>query len=237
MAVKDTAECEGGRHGWRCIIWKENPKRKGRMRGTEARGETGHLNFNPKVTEFTDICTRIRLAVPCSFSERTFALLSIPETYSSSYIRCRMRPFTVLRVEKEKRKHRKANWMRWIRAMPMWQFATPYVLTIPLVYCMHSYRRIKKGGRGKWHVTSDSFELSTCHLHHIQTSCQTFIFPLWWRWPRSYPADTPVHSRWTHGNTTVRPANTRDWQEWRQETGKKEKRDVYLDKRNQWGDI
>lgn len=164
MAVKDTAESEGGRHGWRCIIWKENPKRKGRMRGTEARGETGHLNFNPKVTEFTDICTRIRLAVPCSFSERTFALLSIPETYSSSYIRCRMRPFTVLRVEKEKRKHRKANWMRWIRAMPVWQFATPYVLTIPLVYCMHSYRRINKGGgeNDMWQV--------------IHLSCQHVIF-------------------------------------------------------------
>lgn len=25
-------------------------------------------------------------------------------------------------------------------------------------------------------MKSDSFELSTCHLHHIQTSCQLFPF-------------------------------------------------------------
>lgn len=88
---RQRAESEGGGRGWRC----EDERNRGR------RGREG-LNFNPRVTEFTDICTRIRLAVPHSFSETTLSLLSIPKTYSSSYIRRRMKPFTVLRAEKEK---------------------------------------------------------------------------------------------------------------------------------------
>ncbi len=79
---------------------KEREDERNRSRG----GREG-LNFNPRVTEFTDICTRIRLAVPHSFSETTLSLLSIPKTYSSSYILSRMRPFTVLRAEKEKKKN------------------------------------------------------------------------------------------------------------------------------------
>lgn len=74
-------------------------KRKGRERERmrdRSRGGREGLNFNPRVTEFTDICTRIRLAVPHGFSERTLSLLSLPKTYSSSYICRRMRPFTVL---------------------------------------------------------------------------------------------------------------------------------------------
>lgn len=71
-----------------------------------SRGGREGLNFNPRVSEFTDICTRIRLAAPRSFSETTPSLLSIPKTYSSSYIRCRMRPFTVLRAEKEKKRRK-----------------------------------------------------------------------------------------------------------------------------------
>lgn len=59
------------------------------------------LNFHPRVTKFTDICTRIRLAISHCFSA-TLSLLSIPETYSSSYICCRMKPFTVFRVAKDK---------------------------------------------------------------------------------------------------------------------------------------
>lgn len=65
------------------------------------------LNFNPRVTEFTDICTRIRLAVPHSFSNTTLSLLSIPKTYSPCYICHRMRPFTVLRAEGGKKKKAK----------------------------------------------------------------------------------------------------------------------------------
>lgn len=89
----------------------EGKSKKGREdERNRSRGREG-LNFNPRVTEFTDICTRIRLAVPHSFSETTLSLFSIPKTYSSSYILSRMRPFTVLRAEKEKKKHRKANWI------------------------------------------------------------------------------------------------------------------------------
>lgn len=183
---RQRAESEGGGRGWRCRVWRKSKKEREDERNRSRGGREG-LNFNPGVTEFTDICTRIRLAVPRSFSETTLSLLSIPKTYSSSYILSRMRPFTVLRAEKEEKKTQKSklNWMCWIQAMPAWQFATPYVLKIPHVYCMHSYGRINKGGGKKWHVTSDSFELSTCHLHHIQTSRQPLIFPLWWRWPRS----------------------------------------------------
>lgn len=79
--------------------------------GKEKKGATGRepqewsreresLNFNPRVTEFTDICTGIRLAVPRGFSQTTLSLLSAPKTYSSSYIGGRMRPFTVMRAEK-----------------------------------------------------------------------------------------------------------------------------------------
>lgn len=91
----------------------EGKSKKGEIRweAQKHRRETEGLNFNPRVTEFTDICTRIRLAIPRSFLETTLSLLSIPETYSSSYILCRMSPFTVLRGENEKRKHRKANWI------------------------------------------------------------------------------------------------------------------------------
>lgn len=59
------------------------------------------FNFNPRVTGFTDICTRIRLAAFLLLSA-TLSLLSITKTYSSSYIRCRMKPFTVFRVAKDK---------------------------------------------------------------------------------------------------------------------------------------
>ncbi len=102
-AVKDREQSEGGGRGWRCRVWSERAKWRERMRDTSRGGREG-LNFNPRVTEFADICTRIRLAVPRSFSEMTLSRLSIPETYSSSYIRCRMRPFTVLRAGKEKKK-------------------------------------------------------------------------------------------------------------------------------------
>lgn len=182
------AESEGGGCGWRGQIWRK--KHRGERWEAQMHRRERHrgFNFNPRVTEFTDICTRIRLAIPRSFSETTLSLLSVPETYSSSYIRCRMSPFTVLRVEEEKKKETqksKLNWMCWIWARLAWQFATLYVLKIPLLYCMHSYRGINKEGGGGWHVTSDSFELSTCHLRHIQTSCHLFTLPLWWRWPRS----------------------------------------------------
>lgn len=94
------------------------------------------------------------------------SLLSIPETYSSSYICCRMKPFTVFRVAKDKKKENqrsKLNWMCWIWVMYAWQFATPYVLKI-LLYCMHSNRRINKGGgeNDMWKV--------------IHLSCQRVIF-------------------------------------------------------------
>lgn len=114
------------------------------------------LNFHPWVTEFTDICTRIRLAISHCFSA-TLSLLSIPETYSSSYICCRMKPFTVFRVAKDKGREKKLksklNWMCWIWVMSAWQFATLYVLKI-LLYCMHSNRRINKG---EWKMTCEKW--------------------------------------------------------------------------------
>lgn len=87
-------------------------KRKKESTDERHRGRGGRegLNFNPRVTEFTDICTRVRLAVPRSFSQTTLSLLSVPETYSSSYIRSRIRPFTVLRAEKEKHTHTHTTW-------------------------------------------------------------------------------------------------------------------------------
>lgn len=52
---------------------------------------------------------------PPSYSRCFSAILSplsIPETYSSSYICCRMKPFTVFRVAKDKKKKtREANWI------------------------------------------------------------------------------------------------------------------------------
>lgn len=42
-----------------------------------SKGGNEGLNFNPGVTEFTDIWTTIRLAVPRSFSEMTLSLLSV----------------------------------------------------------------------------------------------------------------------------------------------------------------
>ena len=87
----------------------EDARFEGKKESTDerhrGRGGREGLNFNPRVTEFTDICTRVRLAVPRSFSQTTLSLLSVPETYSSSYIRSRIRPFTVLRAEKEKHTH------------------------------------------------------------------------------------------------------------------------------------
>lgn len=135
-------------------------------RNRSRRGREG-LNFNPRVTEFTDICTRIRLAVAHSFSETTLSLLSIPKTYSSSYI-CRwMRPFSLEGRERKKKNTQKSklNCMCWIRVMPAWQFATLYVLKNPLVYCMHSYGRINKGGEKK----NDMWQA-------IHLSCQHVIF-------------------------------------------------------------
>lgn len=148
------------------------------------------LNFNPRVTEFTDICTRIRLAVPHSFSNTTLSLLSIPKTYSPCYICHRMRPFTVLRAEwknkKQNNKNVKANWIPSVEIERCLRdnLQPRYGLEIPLLYCILT-EGLTSGKEKKWHVTSDSFELSTCHLQHIQTSCQALVFPLRWRWPRS----------------------------------------------------
>lgn len=112
-----------------------------------SRGGRESLNFNPGVTEFTDICTRIRLAVPRSFSEATLSLLSIPETYSSTYIRSRMRPFTVLRAEKEKKKpHTHTEKEAELNVLDSSDvcvtICNPVRPKIPLIYCMHSYGRI-----------------------------------------------------------------------------------------------
>lgn len=63
------------------------------------------LNFNLRVTEFTDICTRIRLSCSSLLFSNTF--LSIAETYSSSYICRRMKPFKIFRVAKDKGKGKK----------------------------------------------------------------------------------------------------------------------------------
>lgn len=75
--------------------------------------------------------------------------------------------------KKGKTQKSKVNWMRRIQAMPACDsFATPYVLKIPLVYCMYSYRRINKGGgRGKndmWqaiHLSCQHVILSTFKPH------------------------------------------------------------------------
>jgi len=47
--------------------FRKNGKGRQKMREAE------DLNFNPEVTEFTDICTRIRLAVPHSYSGATLS--------------------------------------------------------------------------------------------------------------------------------------------------------------------
>lgn len=100
------------------------------------------LNFNPRVTEFTDICTRIRLAVPHSFSNTTLSLLSIPKTYSPCYICHRMRPFTVLRAEgKNKRQNNKNVKANWIPSFEIERclrdnLQPRYRLEIPLLYCI-----------------------------------------------------------------------------------------------------
>lgn len=88
---------------------KEKSKKERDDERNRSRGGREGLNFNLRVTEFTDICTRIRLAVPHSFSETTLSLFSIPKTYSSSYIQHRMRPFTILRAEREKRQKSKLD--------------------------------------------------------------------------------------------------------------------------------
>lgn len=94
---RQRAESEGGQAWMEMQSLKEKRKERERERMRDrSRGGREGLNFNPRVTEFTDICTRIRLAVPHGFSERTLSLLSLPKTYSSSYICRRMRPFTVL---------------------------------------------------------------------------------------------------------------------------------------------
>lgn len=70
--------------------------------------ERQSLNFNPKVTGFTDICTGTRLAVSRCFSETTLSLHSVPETYSSCCICHRMKPF--LRAgEGEKKREEKTQ--------------------------------------------------------------------------------------------------------------------------------
>lgn len=100
------------------------------------------LNFNPRVTEFTDICTRIRLAVPHSFSNATLSLLSIPKTYSPGYICHRMRPFTVLRAEgknkKQNNKNVKANWIPSVEIERCLRdnLQPRCGLEIPLLYCI-----------------------------------------------------------------------------------------------------
>lgn len=66
---------------------KEKSKTGREDERSRSRGGREGLNFNPKVTEFTDICTRIRLAVPHSVSETTlsfqFLRLILPSTFAS----------------------------------------------------------------------------------------------------------------------------------------------------------
>lgn len=128
------------------------------------------LNFHPGVTEFTDICTRIRLAISHCFSA-TLSLLSIPETYSSSYICCRMKPFTVFRVAKDKgwKKNWKANWIECVEFEWCLHDSLQPCMSSKFFYIVCILIEELTRGSGKWHVKSDSFELSTCHLHHIQT--------------------------------------------------------------------
>lgn len=146
-------------------------------------GKAQGLNFNLKVTGFTDICTVNRLAISHCFSETTLSLHSVPETYSSRCICHRMKPFLETGRKEEKRnteKHSELNELNSGDACltifnPVWSSR------FPLVYCTHSHWSINQGGGigglKKWHVTSESFELSTCHLQRIQTLCHPFVFP------------------------------------------------------------
>lgn len=155
-------------------------------RNRSRRGREG-LNFNPRVTEFTDICTRIRLAVAHSFSETTLSLLSIPKTYSSSYI-CRwMRPFSLEGRERKKKTPRKANWIacvefEWCRHDNLQPCMSSRILSYIVCILMEELTR---GGRKK--MTCDKRFIWAVNMSSspIQTSCQPLVFPLWWRWPRS----------------------------------------------------
>lgn len=82
--------------------WKEGAK--GERRGAEQTGEKD-LNFNPRVTEFTDICTGIRLAAAHSFSQATLPFQSRRLVLD---VRCRTRAFTGGR-DKNISTHREAD--------------------------------------------------------------------------------------------------------------------------------
>lgn len=70
------------------------------------------------------------------------------------------------REGKKKEKHRKAKWIECVEFKRCLRdsFATPYVLKIPLVYCMYSYRRINKGGGREKNDMWQAIHLSCQHV-------------------------------------------------------------------------
>lgn len=194
---RNQAVSEGSRRWWRSRVRRKQKRREQTGEAGSENGEREDFNFNLRVTEFTDICTRIRLAVPHSFSEKSPSLLSVLKTYSSSDIQRRTRPFTVLKAEKKKKEEKKRqqsklDWKVLNSRDACLTICNPHMSPRCLLYIvcilMEKLTRGEEGKkkeRKKWRVTSDSFELSTCHLQHIQTSRQPRVFPRRRRWPRS----------------------------------------------------
>lgn len=135
------------------------------------------------------------------------SLLSIPETYSSSYICCRMKPFTVFRVAKDKKKKtREANWIEcaefeWCMRdslQPRMSSKFFYIVCI----------RIEELTRGEGKMTCEKWFIWAVNVSSSPHSNLVATVPIPSRCKADLGHNQPKqlrHSRWKHGDTADGP--------------------------------